>query len=114
MTGTEPATPPAGSQTGQAPQAGSTGSTGAAGTTAEPGASDRTETGAGSTAAGQGVRGAETASAGTGRTSLRSVAAKGELPFSGLELAEDLALGLSLLLVGLFTRALSAAEGRRI
>ena len=44
---------------------------------------------------------------------VQPVIAKGHLPFSGLALARDLVLGLALMLVGLFTRALSASEGRR-
>jgi hypothetical protein len=70
----------------------------------------------GTAAAGAGVlgTGAGTSSgAGAETATVQPVIAKGHLPFSGLALARDLVLGLALMLVGLFTRALSASEGRR-
>ena len=76
----------------------------------------RREDGRGTAAAGAGVlgnRGRTSSSAGAETATVQPVIAKGHLPFSGLALARDLVLGLALMLVGLFTRALSASEGRR-
>ena len=70
----------------------------------------------GTAAAGAGVLGTgsrTSSSAGAETATVQPVIAKGHLPFSGLALARDLVLGLALMLVGLFTRALSASEGRR-
>jgi len=112
-TGSEPGrlTPP---QTGPTTAVGSTGA--AAEAPALPKAASTTEGRSGTAAAGAGVlgTGAETSSsAGAETATVQPVMAKGHLPFSGLALARDLVLGLALMLVGLFTRALSASEGRR-
>jgi hypothetical protein len=111
-TGSEPGPP--------APQGGPTQPVGPTGVAAEVPASPKPSTLAGgrldTTAAGAGVlgSGAGSSTPGTESMAARSVAAKGELPFSGLALARDLVLGLALMLVGLFTRKLSAAEGGRL
>ena len=112
-TGNEPGqlTPP---QTGPTPAVGSTGATAEA--PALPKATSPAEGRSGTAASGAGVLGTgeeTSSSAGAETATVQPVIAKGHLPFSGLALARDLVLGLALMLVGLFTRALSASEGRR-
>jgi hypothetical protein len=112
-TGNEPGqlTPP---QTRPRTAVGSTGA--AAKAPALPKATSPAEGRSGTAAAGAGVLGTAagtSSSAGAETATVQPVIAKGHLPFSGLALARDLVLGLALMLVGLFTRALSASEGRR-